>query len=176
MTFPHLVNELGNRRTLVLDGCDGVGKTTMANDLAARHGFTVVHSLRTPDHQDLTDRYRTLLTQPGLLALDRCFLSELVYGPLLRGTSRLSWAQVIDLADTVTARQGLFIHLTATPDLVHQRLLHRDGTAPAKDEISELLAGYTRVFEALSSYAPVRTIDTAHTTLLPPSNISKTSA
>ncbi|MEU5417848.1 hypothetical protein [Streptomyces sp. NPDC020667] len=158
MTSPY---DPSSRRTVVLDGSDGVGKTTMANDLSARHGFTVVHSLRTPDHQDLTDRYRTLLNQPGRLILDRCFLSELVYGPLTRGVSRLSWAQALDLAEAVTARDGLFVHLTATPDVIHQRLLHRDGEAPDVDQITELVTGYTRVFEALNAYSPVLTIDTS---------------
>ncbi|PHQ51980.1 hypothetical protein BLA24_07925 [Streptomyces cinnamoneus] len=65
-----------------------MGKTTMAADLSARHDFNVLPFDLTPDHQDLTHRYRTLLHQPGRLILDRCFLSELVYGPLRRGTMR----------------------------------------------------------------------------------------
>ncbi|MBP2400728.1 hypothetical protein [Streptomyces syringium] len=108
-----------DRQTLALDGCDGVGKSTLAAHLSDKYGFTVVHSPRTPDHQDLTSRYRTLLNQPGKLLLDRCFISELVYGPLFRGRSRITHAQAIDLAETLATRQGLFIHLTSPPAIVH---------------------------------------------------------
>ncbi|MDT0344131.1 nucleoside/nucleotide kinase family protein [Streptomyces litchfieldiae] len=155
------------RRTLVLEGCDGVGKSTLAAHLSTQHGFTVVHSPRTPDHLDLTGRYRTLLEEPGRILLDRCFLSELVYGPLLRGRSRISWSQAIDLAESVTARSGLLIHLTAPPHLVRQRLLARDGDAIPLEEISALISAYHQVFDSLADYTPVRTLDTTTLDLTP---------
>jgi thymidylate kinase len=155
------------RRTLALEGCDGVGKTTLARRLSADHGFTVVHSPRTPDHLDLAGRYRAILAQEGQLLFDRCFLSELVYGPLNRGRSRLTWSEVIDLAETVIARDGLLVHLTAPPALVHQRLLTRDGEAVSLDEVTALITAYRRVFETMADYAPVLTIDTS-TLDLPP--------
>lgn len=148
-------------RTLVLEGCDGVGKTTLAQRLSAHHGFTVVHSPRTPDHLDLAGRYRTILAQEGRLLFDRCFLSELVYGPLHRGRTRITWSEAIDLAETVIARDGLLIHLTAPPALVHQRLLDRDGEAISLDDVTALTTAYRRVFATLADYAPVLTIDTS---------------
>ncbi|MGV9312119.1 hypothetical protein ACWDR0_07975 [Streptomyces sp. NPDC003691] len=155
------------RRTLVVEGCDGVGKTTLATRLAQDHGFTIVHSPRTPDHLDLAGRYRELLDRPGLLVLDRCFLSELVYGPLLRGRSRITWAQAIDLAEAVVARDGAFLHLTAPPTVIQQRLCQRDGQSAELVEVTALVAGYQRVFDALASYCPVETIDTTSTGLPP---------
>lgn len=148
-------------RTLVLEGCDGVGKTTLARRLSGDHGFTVVHSPRTPDHLDLAGRYRAILAQEGRLLFDRCFLSELVYGPLNRGRSRITWSEAIDLAETVIARDGLLVHLTAPPTVVHQRLLTRDGEAVSLDEVTALITAYRRVFDTLADYAPVLTIDTS---------------
>ncbi|MGW1146947.1 hypothetical protein ACWD6I_18235 [Streptomyces sp. NPDC002454] len=153
------------RRTLVIEGCDGVGKTTLATFLAQDHGFTVVHSPRTPDHRDLASRYRELLDRPGRLVLDRCFLSELVYGPLLRGRSRITWAQAIDLTEAVVARDGAFLHLTAPPQVIQQRLAQRDGESANLSEITALVTSYHRVFDALATYCPVETIDTTNTGL-----------
>jgi thymidylate kinase len=147
-------------QTVVLEGCDGAGKTTLAAHLTQAHGFTVVHSIRTPDHLDLAGRYRDLLQQPVRLVLDRCFISELVYGPLRRGRSRLTWVQAFDLAEAVAARNGVFLHLTAPPAVIHARLIQRDGTAEDLAEVTALVAAYHRAFETLSSYAPVLTIDT----------------
>lgn len=147
-------------RTVALEGCDGTGKTTLAAYLTRTHGFTAVHSIRTPDHLDLAGRYRDLLRQPGRLVLDRCFVSELVYGPLRRGRSRLTWPQAFDLAEAVAARDGIFLHLTAPPAVIHARLTRRDGTAEDLSELTEIVNVYRRAFETICSYAPVITIDT----------------
>ena len=85
---------------IILDGCDGTGKTTLAEALREQRGYTVTHSGRTPDGTDLADRYRQLLAMPGRIVLDRSFISELVYGPLLHDRSRLTQQTVVSLART----------------------------------------------------------------------------
>ncbi|MER5549962.1 hypothetical protein ABT072_48155 [Streptomyces sp. NPDC002589] len=154
------VEEIAAYRTAVLEGCDGVGKSTLAHVLVTGHGFTSVHSPRTPDHQDLINRYRDLLARPGRLVLDRSFLSELVYGPLYRGHSRITWSQALDLAELVTNRDGVFLHLTAPTATVHDRLKNRDGQAPALEEIAALAEAYERTFRTLGAHTPVLTYDT----------------
>ncbi|MER6032172.1 hypothetical protein [Streptomyces sp. NPDC001851] len=162
------VEEIATHRTIVLEGSDGVGKSTLAHHLVSQHGFTAVHSPRTPDHQDLVNRYLDLLARPGRLVLDRSFLSELVYGPLYRGHSRLTWSQALDLAQLVTARDGVFLHLTAPTATVRQRLKDRDGQAPGLVEITALADAYQRAFDTLTRHAPVLTYDTSSNTSRPP--------
>ncbi|AWK12321.1 hypothetical protein AB0I99_27365 [Streptomyces spongiicola] len=148
-------------RTVVLEGCDGVGKSTLGERLSTHHGFTLVHSPRTPDHLDLASRYRTILAGEGKILFDRCFISELVYGPLHRGRSRINWSQAIDLAESVIQRAGALVHLTAPPAVIRQRLLSRDGEAVGLEEISALVTGYERVFSTLADYTRVLTLDTS---------------
>ncbi|MET7852309.1 hypothetical protein [Streptomyces avermitilis] len=161
MDRPLTIEEIAGHRTVVIEGGDGVGKSTLAKLLVARHGFISVHSPRTPDHQDLVSRYRELLARPGRLVLDRSFLSELVYGPLYRGHSRLAWSQVLDLAELVTERDGVFLHLIASAATVRHRLKMRDGQAPSPEEITALADAYQRAFLSLASHAPVLTYDIA---------------
>jgi len=147
-------------RILTLDGCDGTGKTTLAEYLQAQHGFTVIHSSRTPDHVDLAARYRQILATAGRLVLDRCFVSELVYGPLRYGRSRLSWNDAVELSATLAARGGAFVHLTGTPAAIQRRLLdRRDTELPALGDISDLVTAYQRIFESLAAHAPVVHVD-----------------
>ncbi|MFB7599817.1 hypothetical protein [Streptomyces sp. NPDC056160] len=155
------LQEITRHRTVVLEGGDGVGKSTLAELLVTQHAFTTVHSPRTPDHQDLTSRYRGLLARPGRLVLDRSFVSELVYGPLYRDRSRLTWDQALELAGLVTTRDGVFLHLTAPARTVQSRLAARDGQAPDLDAIAELARAYEHVFRILARHAPVLTYDTA---------------
>lgn len=151
------IDEIARHRTVVLEGGDGVGKSTLADLLVTQRGFTAVHSPRTPDHQNLTCRYRDLLARPGRLVLDRSFVSELVYGPLYRDRSRLTWEQALGLADVVTARDGVFLHLTAPAAVVRSRLMTRDGQAPELEEIAALGDAYERVLRALADHVSVLT-------------------
>lgn len=158
-------DDLAAFRLVAVDGCDGTGKTSLATLLATRHGFTVVHSPRTPDHLDLTDRYRDLIDGAGRVVMDRCFVSELVYGPIRRGRTRLSLAEAVDLAEAVTQRGGVLVHLTAPPHVVRRRLIDRDGPPPTPmAEISHLLDAYQQIFAAVAVHVPVITIDTAQAT------------
>jgi thymidylate kinase len=147
--------------TVALDGCDGAGKTTLAARLHAEHGFAIVHADRTPEHLDLSQRYHEILAGPGRIVLDRCFLSELVYGPLYYGRSRLTWDQCLDLITAVVDRAGVFVHVTATPTTIHARLNERsDGHSPSLAEIGQISAGYVQIFDQLKLRIQIVEIDT----------------
>ena len=148
---------------VVLEGCDGTGKTTLANILATRYDYAVVHSGRTPDDVDLVARYRSILAIPGKLALDRSFISELVYGPLQSGRSRLTASDATELAFLVAARRGVLVHLTGLPETIAARLRVRDGSAPPVERIQALTEAYRDVFAALAGTAPIITADTTAT-------------
>ncbi|WP_194891328.1 hypothetical protein [Catenulispora pinisilvae] len=156
------VGELAGYRVVALDGCDGTGKTSLANLLALNYGFTIVHSPRTPDQVDLADRYRSLISGDGKVVMDRCFISELVYGPIHRGRTRLSLEDAFDLAEAVAAHGGVMVHLTAPPQVIRHRLLERDGPPSASiEEIAELVDAYRQVFDAVNAHVQVVSIDTA---------------
>ena len=53
-----------------------------------------------------------ILSRPGKLVLDRSFVSELVYGPLQHGRSRISIAEAASLASIIAEREGVLVHLT----------------------------------------------------------------
>jgi thymidylate kinase len=148
------------RDLIILDGCDGVGKTTLAASLANRYGHAIVHASLTPPGIDLFARYSAMLAYPGAVVLDRSFVSELVYGPLDRGHSRLTLDQAASLASAAADRGGIMVHLTGRPDRLAARLMARDGSAPSRLRISTLTAAYAEVFTEIADYAPIVTIDT----------------
>jgi thymidylate kinase len=154
-----LARRASEYEVVVLEGCDGVGKTTLAAVLGTHHSYAVVHSSRTPDGVDLGERYRAILARPGRLLLDRSFVSELVYGPLRHGRSRLNFADAATLAVIVAARGGVLIHLTGQPERIAARLLTRDGKAPGLEAIRALIDSYTSVFARLAEHALVITVD-----------------
>jgi hypothetical protein len=97
--------------------------------------------------------------------MDRCFISELVYGPIHRGRSRLALEDVLDLAEAVTAHSGVMVHMTAPPQVIQHRLLERDGPPLTPiEEITELVDAYGRLFDTVGARVQVVRIDTAQVT------------
>lgn len=131
---------LARCRTLVVDGPDGIGRSALLGELA-RHGF-LVRLCRGPlHHVDPTQPYRELLAAPGRLAVDGSLVHELVYGPLRRGRSRVTWIQALDFAEAVAERDGALIHVTGETD------------------DTEAVDAYERALRTLAQHVPVVTMD-----------------
>jgi thymidylate kinase len=146
---------------ILIEGCDGAGKTTLAQTIATIRGAKVRHSPITPPGIDLLSWYHDILSQPGPLILDRCFLSEPVYGPLYRARSRLTAADITQLTRHVTERNGIFVHVTADPLVLHRRLLARTETnAPTLAEVTRIVLAYEKTFDQLQAVAACVRVDT----------------
>lgn len=76
---------------LILEGCDGTGKTWLARELEREHGFTRIHQGPFEDDpllESLVAVSRGLERGPKLVC-DRLHLGERIYGPILRGEDKL---------------------------------------------------------------------------------------
>ena len=80
-------------RICIIEGCDGSGKTTLANWLVKEHGFLYYHLGPPKPGEDLLTAYtRVLLTAKHSkrdVVIDRLYLGEAIYGPIMRGKDTL---------------------------------------------------------------------------------------
>ncbi|AVH60556.1 MULTISPECIES: hypothetical protein [Streptomyces] len=129
-------------RTLVVEGPDGIGRSGLIAELT-RHGFMIRRSRGHLHHVNPTQPYRELLATPGRLAIDGSLVHELVYGPLRRGRSRVTWIQALDFAEAVAERGGALIHVTGEAD------------------DTEAVDAYERAVRTLAQHVPVVTFDRA---------------
>lgn len=127
-------------RTLVVEGPDGISRSTLIAELA-RHGFLIRRCRGPLHHVDPTQPYRELLAAPGRLAVDGSLVHELVYGPLRRGRSRVTWIQALDFAEAVAERDGALVHVTGGTD------------------DTEAVDAYERALRTLAQHVPVVTLD-----------------
>ncbi|MEU7371477.1 hypothetical protein [Streptomyces hygroscopicus] len=146
-------------RTLIVEGCDGVSRDALLTGLARRHGYTVTRASPDLPHVDPVRPYRELLQHDGALAVDAGLVGELVYGPLRRGRSRVTWIQAFDFADAVAERHGAFVHVTAPVPVLEDRLAASGASAAALAEIDAAVTGYDHAFTTLAEHAPVLTVE-----------------
>lgn len=133
-------------RTLVVEGPDGIGRSALVAELG-RRGFLVRRAHGPLHHVDPTQPYRELLAAPGRLAVDGSLVHELVYGPLRRGRSRVTWIQALDFAEAVAERDGALLHVTGATD------------------DTEAVEAYRRAVRTLAQHVPVVTVAAASTGL-----------
>lgn len=151
----------GGVRKLIIEGVDGVGKSSVAA-LLEQDGFTVRHFPHDPDLADLESVYRARIEatdEPRVW--DRSFISEYVYGNALRGASRLPLQAVLTLAKLHVDRGGAIAFLDASADAIRKRLndggRNRDYDA-ARHEA--LLAQYRFVAATLCEAGLAKVLDT----------------
>lgn len=113
---------------IILEGCDGVGKTTLANLLLYR-GYKSLHFDYDP-RLSIKEKYERILSKDygDNIVLDRSFVSEMVYGPLRRGYSRLSEQDFSELLQMLNKRGGRIVLLDAAPEIIYDRIQKRADT------------------------------------------------
>lgn len=159
----NLQEAMGRYRTLVLEGRDGLDRDGPLAELAGG-GFLIRRVAGSLHHLDPARPYRELLTGSERLALDGGMVRELVYGPLRRGRSRVTWIQALDFAEAVAERDGALLHLRRAlgapdPRAVPAVVIQGD----AGREADEASAAYDRAFRTLAQHVPVVTIPAATT-------------
>ena len=66
---------------IILEGCDGAGKSTLAKKLGESYQFEVVHS----DKMNYWEEYKLISSKGSDIIFDRLsHLSDQIYGPILR--------------------------------------------------------------------------------------------
>ena len=111
---------------LVLEGIDGTGKTTLANQLSATYNAGIIHATReTPNDWDWFSELMDVARDRNLI-MDRSFWGQFVYQePEER---KLSWEQLQELEHRLAQEGGKLIYVTATDEDIRTRLGARAET------------------------------------------------
>lgn len=124
---------------IVVEGCDGSGKTTLVKDIEQRMRASstrceVVHMGPPSEGQDPFHQYTNAIMDysplehlDDMVIFDRLHLGEHVYGPLYRGRSQLSNTQMRIIESLLDARGAVKLMLTAPTEILEQRAFEQRG-------------------------------------------------
>ena len=105
---------------IVLEGIDGVGKTTLANLLSKTYNAGIIHATReTPNDWAWFNELMDLARDRNII-MDRSFWGQFVYqDPEER---KLTWKQLHELEHRLDQEGGKLIYVTATNEDIKSRL------------------------------------------------------
>lgn len=153
---------------IIVEGPDGAGKTTHIRKLQQSHPGSVVKHFGTPKTAEEADNYWLVYlaainaSDPARLTIfDRCWLSDMVYGPVMRGRREMTneYARMLETCAIVHGGCSA-IYCTAPIDVLWERCRTRGETyITSKDVLEKLSEGYRTVMTQCS--LPVVRYDTA---------------
>ena len=111
---------------IVLEGIDGVGKTTLANLLSKTYDAGIIHATReTPNDWAWFNELMDLAKDRNII-MDRSFWGQFVYQE--PDERKLSWEQLHELEHRLDQEGGKLIYVTANTSDIFERLKGRAET------------------------------------------------
>lgn len=147
---------------IILEGPDGSGKTTLANKIKDQTGYTLLHRSHSTDtgSTNLMDEYAQVIKSGKNCIMDRGWYSEMVYGPVMRGGSIISYPQMYELEKLLAKNGALVIYCTAPEQTLWKRCLRRgEDYVTKKEAFHEICSGFDVLMYEVPHIIPVLTYE-----------------
>lgn len=113
---------------IIIEGPDGSGKTTLANQMSMQTGYPIMHRSKPETKEEkeaMYKEYAALASSKRNIILDRCWYSEMVYGNVMRDESVIDFYEMYDLEQLVANGGGMVIYCTGQPHVLYKRAKQR---------------------------------------------------
>lgn len=144
---------------IILEGPDGSGKTTLAEQLHRQTGFMKLRrSQETDKVADLFKEYEQALKAGKNCIMDRSWYSEMVYGPVMREGSAISYPQMYELERLAVKNGAIIIHCMAPETTLWKRCLRRgEDYITDREKFHQICDGFNVLMHNVPHYIPVTT-------------------
>lgn len=153
--------------TIALEGCDAVGKSTLAKQLSNKLNLLVVQGSSFENaQQDNAGLFQHFIKVANVknVIFDRTIYSNRVYATLYNDYSILSDTQRKEIEKRIKDKT-IVVHLTADTDTIINRINTRGDDYVTSDKVKPIVDMYTQVMqEASDNGVTVLTYDTSKMT------------
>ena len=148
---------------IILEGPDGSGKSTLAEQLHKQTGYMLLHRTQPKNEEDkkrMMDEYIQVLRAGKNCIMDRSWYSEMVYGPVMRDASVITYPQMYELERLLAKRGALIIHCTAPEATLWKRCMRRgEDYITSKDTFHAICMGFDELMYNVPHIIPVLTYE-----------------
>ena len=139
---------------IIIEGPDGSGKTTLAEKLSKQTNYPIIHTIH--KSQPKTDEEKKLMMGEYLqtirsgknMIFDRCWYSEMAYGPVMRGTSAISYPDMYELEEQLTKCGAIIIYATGHKAALWQRCQKRgEDYITSRDDFNAIYENFDRLMK-----------------------------
>ncbi len=132
---------------IIIDGCDGCGKTTLTDKLAKQFSLDKIIMTRY-GWKDFQSYYQKAALDN--VVSDRSFISERVYSKLYNRQSSITkelYDALLSLYYKIPPQPWLFVILTASADTIMKRIEQRGVDTETRNEIMRKIELYLSIYE-----------------------------
>ncbi len=144
----------------IIEGPDGSGKTTLAKRLSKQTGYKIIRSVQPETDEEkaqMMNQYVSTIRTRKNMIFDRCWYSEMVYGPVMRDASVISYPQMYDLERQLMKAGAMIIYCTDSKAALWSRCQDRgEDYIVDRTTFDKICDGFDQLFAA-PHYIPVVT-------------------
>lgn len=127
---------------IILEGADGTGKSTAAEELASRLHLKVVHSPGYIENFFIASLNYHMMFPSEVIVYDRFYYSELVYGPIIRGESRVpDWFRFY-IDNMLSKVKPLIIWCDVPNRVARENIKVHDQMKGVDEHLDDILSSY----------------------------------
>lgn len=143
---------------IIIEGPDGSGKSTLAKQLSRQTGYPIEHRSKpeTPEEKArMMGEYIQLAKSSRNIILDRCWYSEMVYGPVMRDQAYIDYPQMYELERLLAKGGAMIIYCTGPKAALWTRCVKRgEEYITSRDNFHAICDGYDKLM-SVPHYIPV---------------------
>lgn len=144
---------------IIIEGPDGAGKSTLAKKLSKQTGYPIKRFSypRTSEEQlKMHDTYREIITTENNFIMDRCWYSEMVYGPIKRDQSWITVEQMYTYEKILATQGAMIIHCTDSTYTLWGRATERgEEYVTTYEQLNNIKNGYEALLHGMPHIIPV---------------------
>lgn len=137
---------------IVIEGADGSGKTTLAEQLSKQTKYPIIHKSNPKSEMEKLAQmgeYLQLVRSSKNFIFDRCWYSEMAYGPVFRDKSYISYPQMYELEKQLAKAGAIIIYCSGPKAALWMRCQKRgEEFVTARTDFEKVWDNFEDIFKA----------------------------